>query len=107
MADLSLDHLPEVSVTQLLWRDQLAALPRALGRALRRLLRLECRQYLTINGQVVARFVSEVDARDFKQWIDETHTATFEYGYGLAREVHSVGKNHVNLPPDAGDPGPA
>jgi len=105
MTEMNLDHLPEVTATQLRWYDQLAEVPRALYHALRRLLRLECRQYLMINGQAAARFVSVDDARDFMQWLHETHTATFEYGHALGRE-YAV-ENHVTVQADAGDPGSA
>ena len=105
MTDMNLDHLPDVTATQLRWYDQLAEVPRALYHAFRRLLRLECRQYLVINGQVAARFTSVDDGRDFMMWLHETHTATFDYGYGIGKE-NAVAK-YFSDAADAGDPGPA
>lgn len=101
MTEMNLDHLPEVTSTQLLWREQIAALPRALWNAARRLLRRDARYYLTVNGQVVARFVSPDDHLDFMTWLHETHTSAFEYGHAVGRE-YAV-ENHVSAPADAGD----
>lgn len=103
-SEMSLEHLPDVSSTPLAWRRKLAALPRALGYGLLRLLRIEFRNYLTIDGKVVARFVSQPDTMDFMRWLHQTHTAAFDYGHALGREYVA---NHGADAADAGQPGTA
>jgi hypothetical protein len=101
MTEMNLDHLPDVTSSPLRWTRQLAALPRALRFALLRLLRWEARYYLTIDGQVVARFVSSEDQIRFMTWLHQTHTGTFDYGYALGKEF--VVAQHINAA-DAGEP---
>jgi hypothetical protein len=100
---MSLEHLAEVSSTQLRWRKQLAALPRALRFALARLTRRESRNYLTVDGQVVARFVSAEDHLAFMLWLHQTHTSTFDYGFEVGKEV--IIAQHLAAEADAGQPG--
>ena len=83
---MNLDHLPDVTATRLLWRDQLAALPQALRHAVLRLFRSEPRYYLLINDQVAARFVSPQDHLELLTWLAETHRANADYNFALGRE---------------------
>lgn len=103
-SDMDLSHLADVQSARLLWREQLAALPRAAFHALRRLLRRETRYYLTIDGQVMARFASEEDHLVFMTWLAETHNGVFDFGFETGRE--SVVAQHIRQS-DAGEPRPA
>jgi hypothetical protein len=83
----------EAVVSRLLWREQFAALPRAAWHALRRLVRREPRWYLVIDGQVVARMVSDEDQTALLEWIAYVHGETFQaganFGRGILNAVHS------------------
>jgi hypothetical protein len=81
---------PEAVVSRLLWREQFTALPRAGWHALRRLVRREPRWYLVIDGQVVARMVSQQDHLDLLAWIAATHEETFRVGEQFGLEVRSA-----------------
>lgn len=91
----------EAVVSRLLWREQARALPRAAWHALRRLARREPRWYLVLDGQVVARLVSNGDQTDLLAWIAEAHSMTFQAGTHFGREM----LNAVNgsQPADIGD----
>lgn len=103
-SDMDLSHLPEVESTRLLWREQLAALPRAAWCALRRLLRREARHYLSIDGRVAARFTSGQDHLEFMTWLASTHNGAFDFGFETGREY--LVAQHINAAgPDASVPG--
>ena len=102
MTDWNLDHLPEVTSTRLGFADRLRALPKSARHALRRLAGRGSRYYLTINGDVASRFVSENEHMDFMTWLYETHTAAFDYGFDSGRRSDAQ-----HLPDDAGDAGTA
>lgn len=110
---MNLDHLPEVAATRLLWREQIVAVRRSLWFSLRRMLRREPRQYLTMDGKVVARFTCVQDAAEFMTWVADTHEATLSFGVECGREavVEQIRKGLSRVQslgtPDAGDPGPA
>lgn len=94
----------EAVVTRLLWREQLAALPRAAFHFLRRLLRREPRWYLVIDDQVVARLVSAEDRDNLLAWIAYAHEQTFHAGQEFGRGiVDAIDRRQA----DAGDPGPS
>lgn len=97
----------DVGTGRLLWREQLCALPRAAWYQLRRLFRCEPRQYLAINGRVAARFTASADHLEFFRWIEETHTKSSAYSYGLGREAaladHAIDLTYA----DPGDISPA
>lgn len=77
------DHMTHI---RLLWREQLAALPRSLRYAVRRLLRLESRYYLTINGMVVARFVARQDHLALLDWTSAAHKKTIDRAFALSKQ---------------------
>lgn len=103
-SDMSLDHLPEVTSARLGPVDRLRALPRAAWYVLLRLFRRDERYYLTIDGQVVARFVSMEDHLRFMTWLHQTHTATFDFGFNTGKEF--LVAQHIADGPDASVPGP-
>jgi len=84
--------------TRLLWREQVRPLRRSLWHTLARLLRRECRMFLTEegSGRVLAKFTSFEDYRLFMAWLDSTHKWSFEMG----REF--VVAQHLSRP-DASD----
>ncbi len=88
-SDMNLDHLPDVVSARLLWREQVAALPRSLWHALRRLARREARYYLTIDGKVVARFTADADSTALMTWLADTHSHAFDFGFETWKE-HQV-----------------
>lgn len=100
---MDVSNLPEISVTRLMWREQLPALPRAIWHGMLRLLRIEPRVYLTINGRVAARFASQADHLDYLAWTAQIHGLT--YGMGIDRGKEICAKSHPDT--DAGDPGPS
>jgi hypothetical protein len=67
-----------------MWREQLAALPRAARYFLRRLFRREFRYFLTIDDRLAARFTSEEDRLKFEEWLIYMHTVC--YGLGIAQQ---------------------
>jgi hypothetical protein len=107
---MNLDHLPDVTVTRLLWREQVAALPRALWHAVLRALRSEPRYYLTISDQVAARFVSPQDHLELLTWLAETHKANADYNFALGKE-HLIARLILQeaqaTDTDAGAPSPS
>lgn len=103
---MDLSHLPQAETTRLTWRERLAALPRATGFGLLRLLRIERRNYLVIDGKVAARFVAQADTLDFLRWLSQTHGSTFDYGCAMGKEW-IVAKHLAEAAADAGQPGPS
>jgi hypothetical protein len=95
----------EAVVTRLLWREQVPALARAGWHALRRLVRREPRWYLVLDGQVIARMVSEQDHLDLLAWIAAAHEETFRVGEQFGLGVRSAIDRSQQA--DAGDPGPS
>lgn len=92
----------EAVVTRLLWREQLAALPRAAANFLRRLLRREPRWYLVIDDQVVARLVSAEDRDNLLAWITYVHQETFRAGQEFGRGIVNAIDSRQADPGDAG-----
>jgi hypothetical protein len=94
----------EAVVSRLLWREQIRALPRAAVHFFRRLVRREPRWYLVIDGQVIARLVSDGDQTALLEWIALVHGETFragqEFGMGVANALSSRQAD----PGDAGTP---
>lgn len=91
----------EAVVTRLLWREQIAALPRAAWHALRRLLRREPRWYLVVDGKVIARLVSDGDHMELLGWIAAAHEETFKVGQQFGLGVRdAINRRQA---PDPGD----
>ena len=83
---MNLDHIPEMEATRMRWREILSALPESLVHAARRLMGLEHRSYLVMNGRVLARFVSPQAELEFINWIGATHRANADWNFGRGRE---------------------
>lgn len=94
----------EAAITRLLWREQIAALPRAIGAQIRRLLRREPRWYYVVEGRVVARITCQEDYDILMQWIATVHAESFHYGVSFGTGVlGAVDGDEANT----GNPGPS
>lgn len=100
---MNLDDMTEMAFTRLSWREKLAVLHIELWHALRRLLRLEHRYYLTLDGRVVARFTADTDHAVVLKWLTDSHIRATDYGVTIGRES-AVAKYFAGQA-NAGDPG--
>lgn len=99
----------DLHVTRLLWREQLRAAPHAAYSAFRRALRREARQYLADpDGNVLARFTSEADARLLLAWAALSHEGAFNFGFSTGKEfMVAQAINRSDRQADAGHAGTA
>lgn len=84
---MNLDDMTEVAFTRLTWREKLAVVHIELWHGLRRLLRLEHRYWLTLDGKPLAKFTVDGDHRALLDWFIESHRRATEYGVTIGREA--------------------
>jgi hypothetical protein len=84
----------DMRTERMLLTHQLIELPRAIRYAVRRLLRREARWYLTLNGDVVARFTSAADYGRFMAWVADSHIETYDLGHTHGVEVANAFHKH-------------
>jgi hypothetical protein len=84
----------EMETARLLPTHQLLELPRAVYYAVRRLLRREARWYITLDGDVVARFTSAADYDKFMAWVADSHIETYDLGQRHGVEVANAFHKH-------------
>lgn len=83
---MNLPDMPELAFTRLTWREKLAVLHIDWWHILRRLLRLEHRYYLVLDGKVVGKFIADIDHQAVLDWLADSHRDAHDFGFAIGKE---------------------